>query len=193
MRKDQSIESTEKKYITRAIILGLIKTGAILALAITAPGVLKLFKDFGKRQPWDDYYPSTIERVAKKLYRQGIVEIKTENGVPIVKMTDKGKTAVLKYDLDNLAIKPQKKWDGKWRLVIFDISERYKQVRELIRRKLKEMGFYRFQDSVFIYPFPCEKEIIYLREILDVPHFIKLIRADRIENDQDLRRIFNLK
>lgn len=191
--KQRETLKEEKTYITKEIILGLIKTGAVLAMAVTAPGVLKLFKDFGRKEPWDDYYPSTIERITKKLYRQGVVEIKTEAGIPVVKVTDKGKVVILKYDLDNLTITPQKKWDGKWRLVIFDISERHKDVRELIRRKLKEMGFYRFQDSVFIYPFPCEKEIIYLREVLDIPHFIKLIRADRIENDQDLRRIFNLK
>lgn len=182
-----------KKDITKEILLGLLKTGAVLGLAVVAPGALKIFKDFGRKKPWDEYYPSSIEKVTRRLYRKGVVEIKHEHGTPKVIISQKGKVEVLKYDLDRLEIKPQTPWDGKWRLVIFDIAEKYKKIRDLVRDKLKAMGFYQFQDSVFIYPYPCEKEIIYLREILHVPHSIKLVRADRIENDEDLRRIFKLK
>lgn len=183
---------SDKKHINKEIFIGLLKTGAILALAVTAPGVIKIFKDFNQKKPWDEYYPSTIERLAKKLFRQGIVEIKNEEGIPTVQITDKGKVEVFKYDLDRLSIKPQKKWDGKWRLVVFDISRKYNKIRDLIRNRLKIMGFYKFQESVFIYPYPCEKEIQYMREVLHVPHSIKLIRADRIENDKQLKQIFNL-
>ncbi len=183
---------SDKKHITKEIIIGILKTGAILALAVTAPGVLKVFKNNDQDDPWFEYYPSSIERLAKRLYRQGIVEIKRENGLPVVKITDKGKVENLKYDLDRLCIKAPKKWDGKWRLVVFDISRKYNKVRDLIRYRLKAMGFYKFQESVFIYPYPCEKEVQYLREVLNVPHSIKLIRADRIENDKQLRQIFSL-
>lgn len=193
MKKEETVNTQDKKYITKEIILGLLKTGAVLALAVSAPGVLKLFKGYGKKQPWDEYYPSTIERIAKRLYRQGMVEIREDSGVPVVRITNKGNVEVLKYDLEKLTIKPQKKWDGKWRLVIFDIAEKYKKIREIVRRKLQEIGFYKFQESVFVYPYPCEKEISFMREVLHVPHSIKLIRADRIENDRELRKIFKLK
>lgn len=183
---------SDKKHITKEIIIGLLKTGAILALAVTAPGVLKIFKNHDQNDPWFEYYPSSIERLAKRLYRQGMVEIKHENGLPVVKITDKGKVENLKYDLNRLSIKPQKKWDGKWRLAVFDISRKYNKIRDLIRYRLKAMGFYKFQESVFIYPYPCEKEIQYMREVLQVPHSIKLIRADRIENDKQLKQIFAL-
>ncbi len=181
-----------KEDITKEILLGLLKTGAILALAVTAPGALKIFKDFDKEESWKEYYPSSIEKITRRLYRHGIVEIKYVKGKPVVKISEKGRVEFLKYDLDKLEVKPQTNWDGKWRLVIFDISEKYKKVRDVIRNKLKEIGFYPFQESVFVYPYPCEKEIQYLREILNVPHSLKLIRADRIENDRELRTIFKL-
>lgn len=193
MTEKQSEKSGIRKYITKETLLGILKTGAVLGLAVTAPGTLKIFKNFGKEDPWYEYYPSTIERLTRKLYRQGMVETKYEHGIPVVKITNKGIVEVLKYDLDKMEIKPQKKWDGKWRLVVFDISKKYNKVRDLIRNKLKAMNFYKFQDSVFIYPYPCEKEIQYLREVLQIPHTIKLIRADRIENDKQLREIFKLK
>lgn len=191
-RRAKKVKVEAKRYITTEVILGLLKTGALLGLAITAPGILKLFKDFDKREPWNEYYPSTIERVAARLYRQGKVEVNYQDGVPVIKISNKGRIDILKYDLDRLSITPQKNWDGKWRLVIFDISTKYNKIRNLIRDKLKAMGFYKFQESVFVYPYPCEKEIQYLREVLNVPHAIKLIRADKIENDRELRQIFKL-
>lgn len=185
-------EQLERKNITKEILLGILKTGAILTLATVAPGTLKIFKNFGGKDPWYEYYPSSIEKVTRRLYRKGIVEIKYNHNIPTVKISQQGKVEVLRYDLDKLKIKSQTHWDGKWRLVIFDIAEKYKKIRDVVRCKLKEMGFYQFQDSVFIYPYPCEKEIIFLREILLVPHSIKLVRADRIENDDDLRQIFKI-
>lgn len=184
-------EQDERGDITKEILLGILKTGAVLGLAVFAPGVLKVFKNYGKSQ-WEGYYPSSIEKVTKRLYRRGCVNVKYEGGKPVVIITDKGKGEVLKYDLNKLEIKPMKNWDGRWRLVIFDISEKYRTARDLIRDKLKQIGFYNLQESVFIFPYPCEKEIQYLREVLEVPHSIKLIRADRVENDSELRKIFQL-
>ncbi len=185
-------EKEEKEDITKEIFLGLLKTGAVLGLAVFAPGILKIFKDVGKNDGWEEYYPSSIEKVAKRLYRRGYVQVIYEKGKPVVTISDKGRVEVLKYDLDKLEVKPQKNWDGKWRLVIFDIAEKYRNARDLVREKLKQIGFYNLQESVFIFPYPCEKEIQYLREVLEVPHSIKLIRADRIENDRELRKIFQL-
>lgn len=185
-------QEEERNEITKEILLGILKTGAVLGLALFAPGVLKVFKDFGGNDEWKEYYPSSIEKVTKRLYRRGYVQVKYENDQPIVTITNKGKVEVLKYDLDKLEIKKMKNWDGRWRLVIFDIAEKYRNVRDLVRGKLKQIGFYQLQESVFIFPYPCEKEIKYVREVLEVPHSIKLIRADRVENDSDLRRIFQL-
>lgn len=190
--KDKSEKTGIKRYITKEVLLGILKTGAVLGLAVTAPGALQIFKNFDKKNPWFEYYPSTIDRLTTRLYREGMVEIHHRDGIPVVKITKKGKAEILKYDIAKLAIKPQDRWDGKWRLVIFDISNKHHKIRNIVRDKLKSMGFYKFQESVFIYPYPCEKEIQYLREILQIPHSIKLIRADRIENDKQLKQIFKL-
>jgi hypothetical protein len=116
MRKDDKRIAEEKEYerrqMTKEILLGILKTGAVLGLALFAPGVLRVFKDSGKNVGWEEYYPSSIEKVAKRLYRRGYVNVRYENGKPVVIITDKGKVEILKYDLDNLEIKSQKNWDG---------------------------------------------------------------------------------
>lgn len=53
----------------------------------------------------------------------------------------------------------KKKWDGFWRLVIFDIKETNKSTRDLLRKKLKQLGFVMWQESVYITPHPINNEI----------------------------------
>lgn len=191
IKTDEPIENN-RSHLTKEIALGILKTGAVIGIAIMAPGLLKVVDEYTRKKEWQKYYPSSVNRVVNRLKRQGYVKIYYKDAKPIVKITHLGKTQILQYDLDHLEIAKPKIWDGRWRLVIFDIEERDRQIRNTIRAKLKELGFFHFQKSVFIYPYPCEKEIQYLREVLTVPHSLKLIRADRVENDDELRRHFHL-
>lgn len=182
----------ERDHITKEKFLALLKLGAVLFVAFTAPGALRIFDKF-EESPWEEYYPSSIKRTTQRLWREGYVELKEVGDEKVVKLTVKGRVEILKYNLDNLEIKKPKSWDKHWRLIIFDIPEKEKVKREIFRDKLKQLGFFQVQESVFILPYPCEKEIKFLREVLEIPHNVKLIRADRIENAADLRRIFHLK
>ncbi len=182
----------ERNHINKEKFLALLKLGAVLFVAFTAPGALRIFKNKFEDSPWEEYYPSSVKRTVQKLWRAGYVEIKHAGKDTVVKLTKKGKTEILKYNLDSLEIKKPNSWDNHWRLVIFDIPEEEKVKREIFRDNLKNLGFYQMQESVFIFPYPCEKELQFLREVLEIPHNVKLIRADRIENDKDLRRIFHL-
>lgn len=76
-----------------------------------------------------------------------------------------------------------KKKDGFWRVVIFDIPEKHKVKRELLRQKLKEFDFYMVQKSVFVSPYRCEKEIQTLCGILGLDNEVCVITA------KDLGRI----
>ncbi len=71
-----------------------------------------------------------------------------------------------------------KKKDGLWRVVIFDIPEKQKIKRELLRQKLKEFNFHMVQKSVFISPYKCEKEIQILCNILNLDKEVCVIRAE---------------
>ena len=43
-----------------------------------------------------------------------------------------------------------KEWDGNYRLVFFDIPEKNRALRDLLRSKLKELGFVGWQKSVWV-------------------------------------------
>lgn len=191
-RKEYSRKSLVRSHITKDILLKLLKTGVVLTVALTAPNALRVLKSYMKeKDPWKEYYPSSIRRCTVRLWRKGFVEVKeSKNGYQVC-LTHKGVSQVLEYDLNAMGIPEQNPWDKKWRMVFFDIPAGEK-VRHVFRRQLQELGFFPMQESVYVYPYPCTKEIQFLREVYGIPHEVKLAVVERLENDQDLRRYFSL-
>jgi hypothetical protein len=181
--------------------------GKIKRLKVTIRALLELLDEMGeipykysKSAMWRNaylsdwqkrYYPSGIEEIAGKLLRKGLVEKIQKNGETVIVINEKGKRHRLSYELVKLT-KKSGKWDGKWRMVIFDIDEKRKKKRDYLRYYLEKLGFRQMQKSVWVSPFDCENEIKYIREILEVPHEVKIGVLERIENDEDLREWFDV-
>ena len=91
-----------------------------------------------------------------------------------------------------MEIKKSAKWDGKWRMVLFDIPDSDKKIREVLRFHLKRLGFYNYQKSVFIYPHNCKDEIDFLIEFYQIRRYVRQLVVSEIDNDFHLRKIFKL-
>jgi DNA-binding transcriptional regulator PaaX len=52
-----------------------------------------------------------------------------------------------------------KKWDGRWRVLSFDIPRDLRSKRYEYLRQLHRLGFEKVLQSMWVYPFPCEKEL----------------------------------
>jgi CRISPR/Cas system-associated protein endoribonuclease Cas2 len=139
----------------------------------------------------EDYFPSEVHRTVARLERKGWVEKKEVSGEIVVALTEKGKKQLLVFDLETLAPK-EDKWDGKWRMVFFDIESKSSHLRDRLRRYLVRMGFKQYQESVWVSPYGCDDEIKYIREVLEAGHGIKLAVVESLENDEDLREWFGL-
>lgn len=183
--------SVPKEQITKDVLLNLLKAGAALAVAVTAPNALRVLKPLIEQPKWDKYYPSSIERHTMKLWRKGLVEVKETEAGYVVAITERGKRELLTYDIEQMAIERQNPWDGKWRMVFFDIPTGH-EARNIFRENLISMGFFQMQKSVYVHPFPCTKQIKFLREVYEMPHSVKLATIEHLENDEDLRRFFRL-
>ena len=85
-----------------------------------------------------------------------------------------------------------KKWDTYWRIVVFDIPEKHKKAREALRHKLKELGFYKFQKSIFVIPYECKDEIDFIIEIFQIRPYVRYIVAKTLDNEIHLKKIFDL-
>lgn len=118
--------------------------------------------------------------------------IKRREGKRTVFLTDKGIQEILKYKMKNQHL--EKPWDGKWRLIVFDIQEATRKDRDYLRRQLKWIGFEELQKSVWIFPYEIRDE---LKEFIKLCKFefqgdVRFILADSIEPDVVFRKKFNL-
>lgn len=156
----------------------------------------EMFRKFHKRmespsKPWEDFFPSSIKEVTGKLLRNGEVEkIETKEGT-VIKLTEKGRRKILHYRLEKL--EPKKgKWDGLWRMVFFDVEETERKKRNLLRDSLKALGLKQMQESVWVSPFDVFDEVKYIREVVGVPHSVKLGLLKEIENSDELKKWFEI-
>lgn len=180
-----------KQEIGKEVLTWLLLVGAV-AIAATSPYfMLNLLREYKK---WKKYKNKKIYDTFHYLKKQGLINIEKSNHQIHISLTEKGKEKAGRYQIDDLTIKKQKKWDSRWRIIIFDIPENSKIKREAFRGKIKELGFYQLQKSVWIYPYPCQKELKLLQDFFNFPiKNFRLIETDNIENDEFLKRYFDLK
>lgn len=113
------------------------------------------------------------------------------NGKIKIVLTKLGQRQMLVSSLDDLKLK-KGKWDGKWRLVMFDIPHSKKMARDALRQKLKLLDFYPIQKSVFITPYHCENEIDFLCSIFDIRKHVLIFIVSSFEGAEKLKHYFGI-
>jgi hypothetical protein len=146
-------------------------------------------------------YPSLVkedaERVRRSLYslKRGKYIKETEgsrNKKGKIELTKKGRALLCGYEFSRLSVPAQKKWDEVWRVVFFDIPEKHRYARDILRDKLKRMGFFQIQQSTWVYPYECKEELDLVCEYISVQQYV-LFCESPIENDRQLRKYFQKK
>ncbi len=146
----------------------------------------------GEKLSPDIYNNRKISQTFGGLRRYKFVRhIKTTNQ-NIYSLTQKGTKKVHKIIIDDIQIKNPKHWDGKWRLVIYDLPIRFKKARHAFRWKVKDLGFFQLQKSAWVYPYPCESEILFVADFFGVRKHIEILEINRMLNDEKPRTHFDL-
>lgn len=174
----------------KRIILMTIATAGILTVAVLAPNVLQVLKPFLKQKKRYNlkYY---LNQKAKKLIKDGFLKIDAEDGKQFVSLTEKGERKLKLYKV--VEKKKNSKWDGKWRVVIFDVWEKTRSKRDLLRMEIKNFGFIRLQQSVWIYPYACGEFIELLKADLSFGKNIRYMVVEKLDHDENLKKKFGLK
>lgn len=92
------------------------------------------------------------------------------------KLTAEGKKWAEKY-YPKYFIKRHGSWDGKWRIILFDIPSELESQRQSFKRRLKNIGAYMVQKSVFAFPYPCAEEIGDWCRELGLSDYVDVIEA----------------
>ncbi len=172
-------------------ILALLGVAGVMAVAAIAPNVLQALPVIEKqiyRYRRRQYVNQTIEH----LRRRGLIEWQRKGEKNYLRLTKKGREELLKYQLGDLGIKKPKKWDGRWRVIIFDIKEYRRGDRDRLRQELVALGFARLQNSVWIYPYDCEDLIMLLKTYFKLGRDLLYLTVEKLENDRWLRQAFHL-
>jgi DNA-binding PadR family transcriptional regulator len=185
---EETIQENKKAKNAFNAVLALAAVGGVLTLGVMAPGVfgeLTRFLYKRKKEKYQQY--QLLWHNFNLLKKRGNLEfVREENGCLVYKFTDKGKERIRKFVFDELSLKNLKRWDRKWRLVIFDIPERNRKARVSLREKLREMGFYQCQKSVWIHPFHCAEELEFLKDFFNIKPYVKLFVVEEMTDGKVL-------
>lgn len=125
----------------------LLAAGVVLGLTRSARVQWRIIKNLPKA--WEEINRTVLRRIINEFKEKRLVDFKeNSDGTIEVKLTERGEMLVLRFDPDKLKIKIPPRWDGKWRLVIFDIPEKKAAARRALRNRLRELGFVQLQRSV---------------------------------------------
>ncbi|MBI2100094.1 MAG: CRISPR-associated endonuclease Cas2 [Candidatus Vogelbacteria bacterium] len=185
MKKRRISSSTKQK------ILLLLQAGAVLSLSRSVNQRRSVGRSFGKE--WRKIDRQYLYRVLNEFRHDRLIdyEEQTDGQIKIV-LTAEGKERTLQFDLDKLTIPTPPRWDGKWRLVFFDIPETNRRGRNALRHKLRELGFYEWQKSVFVYPHHCRDEIDFVVEFFNLRHHVRYGELLSPTNEAELKLHFDL-
>ncbi|MBU1179123.1 hypothetical protein KKB69_02200 [Patescibacteria group bacterium] len=190
LRKYKYYFKKPKSEIVKDVMNCLLVSGTIIIAAQSPYFVRSLLKSF---KDWDKYPKKKVSDTFSNLRKQGFIEIERKNKQIYIKLTEEGRKRAGMYQIGHLEIKKPKKWDRKWRLVIFDIAQLKKTYREAFRGKIKELGFCCLQKSVWAHPFECRAEIELLRDFFGLSQDeLRLIVAVELGDDSNLRALFGL-
>ena len=133
-----------------------------------------LYKHLGQAKPYKEFY-----NLVFRLVSQGLVKKDRDN---VVTLTGEGNSLLQ-------LINPKR--DGVWKMVIFDIPEKHHKVRSILRAKLKQLHFKKWQNSIWISPYVLPKSIEEEFTALGQKFFIRLIKTSEINIVEDLQKLFD--
>lgn len=179
-----------KSEIVKDIFKTLLFAGAI-SVAYTSPFfIANLLRSYRR---WKAYPRRKVYDAFSNLSKQGYIKVSKRGQQIHIELTGEGKKKAGWLQINSLDIQKPEKWDKRWRLVAFDIIELKKKYREAFRGKLKELGFYQLQKSVWIYPYNCSAEIDLLRDFFGLnKKELRLIISDNIGPEDEIREKFDL-
>ena len=185
MLEESGRRKTKRKNI-KSFVLGAVGIAGLLGVAVIAPNVLGAMGKLGmlpsRRQK------EIINRARDRLIRQGL--LKRKDG--FLQLTPKGTAALRHLEVREFKIVRPRKWDGKWRVLIFDIPEYRKGLRDKVRRTLEAIGFVRLQDSVWVYAYDCEDLVALLKADFKIGKDMLYMIVEELEGDKHLKRHFGI-
>ena len=196
-RFNLSTKDLEKLTSIAEVILGLGAVAGIALVTVVAPNALQLIN----HAPWArKTYKSwatkpndqrqKITRSFHYLKSRNLIELIPQGDNFLMKITEKGREKLKEMSLKTLKLHRAKRWDKNWWLVIADIPTDLKSQADIFRKKIKNLGMFTLQKSVWVYPYDVRDEIAFISKYYNLDSYVTTIEAKTLET-QDLARLKN--
>lgn len=186
----QALIQNRRKMAIQTAVLRTLYAGGLISMIVLAPKTAVLLKYLDRGKSRRDKLYGRIQLAKANLKHRGFVE---EDAEGRLRLTEKGERHIEKVFMREYVIPERVRWDGKWRMLMFDIREKRRRTRSQLRQLLSGAGFVRLQDSVWVYPYPCDEFVQLVRAHLKSGvGELRQVTADALESDRALREHFRL-
>lgn len=143
-------------------------------------------------QPQNSLERNRVWKALKYLEEQDSIRLVDAGNERFVSITPKGERTLQGMRISELTPRTPKRWDGLWRLVMFDIPLAHEAARIPMKQKLIDFGFEPYQKSVFIHPHNYRNEVLQVAEYLGVRDFVRFVTARSISAEDEFKEKFDL-
>lgn len=170
----------KKSSVTQKILNSLLDAVEYLPLLETPYGYIRRTNRLSQGR-----YYSAVHQLKKR----GAIQITSKAGKKFLKLTKKGQLETL---LAKARLADNGRWDGKWRLIVFDIPEAARKDRDRLRSLLKSNRYQALQNSVYVSPYPLNRAAIEYLKQTKLIDYIRIARVEEFDYDKDLKSRFKL-
>ncbi len=137
----------------------------------------------------DPIYQKYYKKLHPKKFAQLIYRLKKHNYIRVQSIQGNRAFILTKRGLDKVLLtqfkldkdRGEKRKDGKWIMLIFDVPEKWKKSRELLRSILYNLGYKMFQQSVWITPYDVAEKTEMLLQEYSLEKFTRLFLIEEIK------------
>ena len=179
----------------QTIVLSTLYISGAIGMMLVAPNALRLFEYLNPVSRKNTMrFNQRIVQALQRLEQRGLIRITGEGKNREIHLAPQGEKVIDNLYAGAYVIPLPSRWDGYWRLVMFDVPERRKKIRDTLRMLLRNAGFVHFQDSAWVQPYPCDELVTLLRSHLGSGkgevRYLTMKMVD--ESDYALRKHFGL-
>jgi DNA-binding transcriptional regulator PaaX len=189
---EKEAEKTRRLQAFQQGLLVAAALGGVVLIAATIPNAARLLRympGYKKGARFNYQAKTALGRLAAK----GLISFEERGGKRYARVTEAGEQLLALESMREKGAQKPKRWDGRWRVVLFDIPERRRGIRDRLRLFMQEYGFVRLQDSVWIYPYDCEDLIALAKANFRIGFDVLYMIVERLERDKHLREHFDLR
>ena len=188
------MDTVRKKYLfspRKKKILLFLRAGIELSATRSVKKQLRILHF--ARHEWSTIDQRYLSAVIREFKRDRLIDYREYgDGMVHIVLTKKGIHRTLIYKVGEMQISIPSKWDGKWRIVMFDIPEKLRKGRDALREKLRRLHFEELQKSIWVYPYPCEDEIDFVVEFFGLRKYVRLGELTVLTLEEELLKKFKL-